>query len=105
MATIFEQSEKNVANLSDVIAGAWGCEIPNKFCPSCVHRAKLALLFATCPEHIHERSELFVNDLRGESVDRREELATAKNHVPVPALLGNGIFLVIVFEEIMNGRR
>jgi len=46
-----------------------------------------------------------VNDLRGESVDRREELATAKNHVPVPALLGNGIFLVIVFEEIMNGIR
>ena len=51
-----------------------------------------------------------MNDLRGESVDRREErflkkIVTAKNHVPVPALLGNGIFLVIVFEEIMNGRR
>ena len=57
MATLFERSEKNVANLSDVIAGAWGCEIPNKFCPLCVHRAKLALLFATYPEHIYERSE------------------------------------------------
>ena len=71
----------------------------------CVHRAKLALLFATCPEHIHERSELFVNDLRGESVDRREELATAKSHVPFPALLVNEIFLVIVFKEIIDGRR
>ena len=51
-----------------------------------------------------------MNDLRGESVDRREErflkkIVTAKNHVPFPALLGNGIFLVIVFEEIMNERR
>ena len=71
----------------------------------CVHRAKLALLFATYPEHIYERSELFVNDLRGESVDRREELATAKSHVPFPALLVNGIFLIIVFEEIIDGRR
>ena len=46
-----------------------------------------------------------VNDLRGESVDRREELATAKSYAPFPALLVNGIFLMIVFEEIMDGRR
>ena len=46
-----------------------------------------------------------MNDLRGESVDRREELATAKSQVPFPALLGNEIFLMIVFEEIMDGRR
>ena len=50
-------------------------------------------------------ADLFVNDLRGESVDRREELATAKSQVPFPALLGNEIFLMIVFEEIMDGRR
>ena len=49
-------------------------------------------------------ADLFVNDLRGESVDRREELATAKSHVTFPALLVNGIFLMIVFEEI-KGRR
>ena len=46
-----------------------------------------------------------MNDLRGESVDRREKLATAKSHVPFPALLVNGIFLMIVFEEIIDGRR
>ena len=50
-------------------------------------------------------ADLFVNDLRGESVDRREELATAKSQVPFPALLGNGIFLEIVFKEILDGRR
>ena len=46
-----------------------------------------------------------MNDLRGESVDRREEPATAKSHVPFPALLVKGIFLMIVFEEIVYGRR
>lgn len=51
-----------------------------------------------------------VNDLRGESVDRREErflkkIVTAKSYVPFPALLVNGIFLMIVFEEIIDGRR
>lgn len=46
-----------------------------------------------------------MNDLRGENVDRREELVTAKNHVPLPALLVNGAFLMIVFEEIIDGRR
>ena len=46
-----------------------------------------------------------MNDLRGESVDRREELATAKSHVPYPALIVKRIFLMIVFEEIINGRR
>ena len=51
-----------------------------------------------------------MNDLRGESVDRREErflkkIVTAKNHVPFPALTVNEIFLMIVFEEIMDGRR
>ena len=46
-----------------------------------------------------------MNDLRGESVDRREELATAKSYMPFPALLVNGILLMIVFEEFMNGRR
>ena len=51
-----------------------------------------------------------MNDLRGESVDRREErflkkIVTAKNHVPFPALLGNGIFLMIVFGKIIDGRR
>ena len=51
------------------------------------------------------RSEFLVNDLRGESVDRREELATAKSHVPYPALTVNGIFLMIVFEKIIDGRR
>ena len=56
------------------------------------------------------KADLFVNDLRGESVDRREErflkkIVTAKNHVPFPALLGNGIFLEIVFKEILDGRR
>jgi hypothetical protein len=50
-------------------------------------------------------ADLFVNDLRGESVDRREEPATAKSHVPFPALLVKGIFLMIVFEEIVYGRR
>lgn len=67
----------------------------NKFCPSCVHRAKLALtilkfitaeIAATEWKRIHEQSEcitsiasycelseLFVNGLRGENVDRREE--------------------------------
>ena len=39
-------------------------------------------------------ADLFVNDLRGESVDRREELATAKSHVPFPALIVNGAFLI-----------
>ena len=48
-----------------------------------------------------------MNDLRGESVDRREErflkkIVTAKSHVPFPALIVNGTFLMIVFEEIMN---
>ena len=42
-----------------------------------------------------------MNDLRGESVDRREELATAKSHVPFPALLVNRIFLMIVFEKLL----
>ena len=51
-----------------------------------------------------------MNDLRGESVDRREErflkkIVTAKSHVPFPALIVNGIFLIIVFEEIIKGRR
>ena len=46
-----------------------------------------------------------MNDLRGESLDRREELVTAKSLVPFPALLVNGIFLMIVFEEIIDGRR
>lgn len=84
---------------------------------TCIHYAlernikqKLALLFATCPEHIHERRELFVNDLRGESVDRREErflkkIVTAKNHVPFPALLGKGTFLMITFEDITKRKK
>ena len=50
-------------------------------------------------------ADLFVNDLRGESVDRREEHATAKSHVPFQALTVNGIFLMIVFEKIIDGRR
>ena len=50
-------------------------------------------------------ADLFVNDLRGESVDRREELATAKSHVPFQALTVNGIFLMIVFEKIIDGKR
>ena len=55
-------------------------------------------------------ADLFVNDLRGESVDRREErflkkIVTAKSHVPFPALIVKGIFLMIAFKEIMNGRR
>ena len=55
-------------------------------------------------------ADLFVNDLRGESVDRREErflkkIVTAKNHVPFPALTVNGIFLMNVFGKIIDGRR
>ena len=51
-----------------------------------------------------------MNDLRGESVDRREErflkkIVTAKNPVPFPALTVNGIFLMIAFKEIIDGRR
>lgn len=42
-----------------------------------------------------------MNDLRGESVDRREELATAKSHVPYPALLVKGIFLMIIFNKLL----
>ena len=42
-----------------------------------------------------------MNDLRGESVDRREEHATAKSHVPFQALTVNGIFLMIVFEKLL----
>lgn len=50
-------------------------------------------------------ADLFVNDLRGESVDRREEHVTAKSHVPFQALTVNGIFLMIVFEKIIDERR
>lgn len=51
-----------------------------------------------------------MNDLRGESVDRREErflkkIVTAKSHVPYPALLGNGAFLRIVFEDITKRKK
>ena len=46
-------------------------------------------------------ADLFVNDLRGESVDRREEHVTAKSHVPFQALTVNGIFLMIVFEKLL----
>lgn len=79
---------------------------PQQVCPSCVHRAKLALLFATYPKGIlGSRADLFVNDLRGGSCGPEEELATAKSHVPYSALIVNEAFLMIVSEEIIDGRR